>query len=139
MPSVTRVAMATIDAARRLSVRSQLASALSLGFPASAGLMLTVRLATAADLEAINAIYNHYVATSPTMYDDEPTSLEERRQSFESRPPIHPLTVACLTDASGEKIVGYGSLHTFRGKRGYRFVVENSVYVHPDHHRRGIG
>lgn len=95
----------------------------------------TIRLAAAADLEAINAIYNHYVATSTTTYDDQPTSLDERRQSFEARTAIHPLTVALLDG----QIVGYGSLHTFRAKRGYRFVVENSVYVHPDHHRQGVG
>ncbi len=94
-----------------------------------------LRLAEAADLQAINDIYNHYVATSTTTYDDAPTTLEERQQAFAVRPPIHPLTVAVR---DGE-IVGYGSLHTFRAKRGYRFVVENSVYVRPDLQRQGIG
>jgi L-amino acid N-acyltransferase len=96
---------------------------------------MLIRLATADDLGAVNAIYNHYVPISTTTYDDEPMTLEERRQSFESRQPIHPLTVAIRDGA----VVGYGSLHSFRAKRGYRFVVENSVYVHPDHHGQGIG
>jgi L-amino acid N-acyltransferase YncA len=38
-----------------------------------------------------------------------------------------------------DEIVGYGSIHTFRGKRGYRFVVENSVYVRHELQRQGIG
>jgi phosphinothricin acetyltransferase len=113
----------------------------------------SIRLATAADLDAINAIYNHYVAVSTTTYDDEPMTAAERRQWFEGRQPIHPVTVAVLNEGTGPSappasslqptasapIVGYGSLHTFRGKRGYRFVVENSVYVCPDCQRQGIG
>jgi phosphinothricin acetyltransferase len=97
--------------------------------------MLSIRLATADDLDAINAIYNHYVATSTTTYDEEPMTADERRTWFAARDPVHPVTVA---ERNGE-IVGYGSLHTFRAKRGYRFVVENSVYVRDDCQRQGVG
>jgi phosphinothricin acetyltransferase len=97
--------------------------------------MLSIRLASAADLEAINAIYNHYVATSTTTYDEEPMTADERRVWFEGRPPIHPVTAA---ERDGQ-LVGYGSLHPFRSKRGYRFTVENSVYVRHDCQRQGIG
>jgi phosphinothricin acetyltransferase len=96
---------------------------------------IVVRLADAEDLEAINAIYNHYVPVSTTTYDYEPMTLDERRQWFEGRETIHPVTVAV---AEG-RVVGWGSLHTFRKKDGYRTTVENSVYVHPDRHRCGIG
>lgn len=34
---------------------------------------------------------------------------------------------------------GWGALSPFRNLEGYRFTVENSVYVHPDFHRRGLG
>jgi L-amino acid N-acyltransferase YncA len=96
---------------------------------------VSLRLAADADLQAINDIYNHYVAVSTTTYDEEPMTLDERRQAFAARGAIHPLTVA----VQDGRIVGYGSLHAFRAKHGYRFVVENSVYVHPDHQRQGIG
>ena len=99
---------------------------------------LTIRLATADDLPAINAIYNHYVPISTTTYDVEPMSLETRRKWFENRDAIHPVTVAHHEDAPSD-IVGWGSLHTVRGKPGYRLTVENSVYVHPDRQREGIG
>jgi phosphinothricin acetyltransferase len=98
-----------------------------------------IRLAAASDLEAINAIYNHYVPISTTTYDYEPMSMEERRRWFEDREAIHPVTVAGLDERGAEQIVGYGSLHPFRAKIGYRYTVENSVYVHPDHQRQGIG
>jgi phosphinothricin acetyltransferase len=113
--------------------------------------MLQIRLATAADLAAINDIYNHYVPISTTTYDIQPMSLDARRQWFETRDPIHPVTVACDADdesssppasslqPTASPIVGWGSLHTFRNKPGYRLTVENSVYVHPDRQREGIG
>jgi len=127
--------------------------------------MLSIRLATEADLPAINDIYNHYVPISTTTYELEPTTLAERRRWFAGRAPIHPVTVAeqagdrrpqtggaetaaaptlqptaySLQPTACPPILGFGSLHTFRNKPGYRFTVENSVYVHPDHHRMGVG
>lgn len=100
---------------------------------------LSIRPATEADLPTINAIYNHYVAISTTNYDIEPLSMDERRRWFAGRAAIHPVIVVCATVEGAEKIVGWGSLNVFRAKPGYRFAVENSVYVHPDHQRQGIG
>ena len=95
----------------------------------------SIRLATEADLPAINEIYNHYVPISTTTYELTPMTMDERREWFAGREAIHPVTVA----RRGETIVGWGSLHTFRAKAGYRLTVENSVYVHPEHQRSGVG
>lgn len=100
---------------------------------------LTIRPATEDDLPAINAIYNHYVLTSTTTYDLEPLTLEERQRWFTRRAAIHPVIVVCEAAGGAERIVGWGSLNVFRSKPGYWFTVENSVYVHPDHQRQGIG
>jgi phosphinothricin acetyltransferase len=35
--------------------------------------------------------------------------------------------------------VGWGSLSAYHTRSAYRRTVENSVYVHHEHHRRGIG
>ncbi|MEQ8209797.1 MAG: N-acetyltransferase family protein [Lacipirellulaceae bacterium] len=96
---------------------------------------LTIRLATVDDLASINAIYNEYPSTSTTTYDLEPWSLERRQEWFAGREEIHPVTVAYR---NGE-VVGWGALSTFRSRPAYRQTVENSVYVHPDHVRQGIG
>lgn len=96
---------------------------------------LLLRLALDRDLAAINDIYNHYVPISTTTYDVEPTSHAQRQKWYAGREATHPVTVACR----GGCVVGWGSLHPFRGKSGYRFTVENSVYVHPAHQRQGIG
>lgn len=94
-----------------------------------------VRLATADDLAAINEIYNYYVATSTCTYQKDPSTQEERAAWFAAHDPSHPITVA---EKSGH-IVGWGSLSDYRTRWGYRFTVENSVYVRHDAHRLGLG
>ena len=96
---------------------------------------LLIRLATASDLAAINEIYNHYVHSSTCTYQKDPSSAPERAQWFSGHDAHHPITVA---EQAGE-IVGWGALSEFRGRWGYRYTVENSVYVRAGLHRRGIG
>lgn len=96
---------------------------------------IVIREATVADLPDIDGIYNHYVATSTCTYQYEPTTPEERLAWFRARGPNHPVTVAVV---EGE-VVGWGSLSEFRARAGYRFTVENAVYVRHDRQRQGIG
>lgn len=95
----------------------------------------TIRLATLADLPAINEIYNHYVLNSTCTYDEEPTSAAEREVWFLGHGPQHPITVA----ERGAEIVGWASISPFRTRPAYRRTVENSVYVRHDRQRQGIG
>lgn len=95
----------------------------------------TVRPATFADLEAINAIYNHYVLTSTATYQLTPETLEARRDWFARHDAAHPIIVATVADA----VLGWASLSPFHPREAYARTVENSVYVHHDHHRRGLG
>ena len=48
---------------------------------------------------------------------------------------MHPIIVA----ESKKHIVGWGSLSAYHARSAYRRTVENSVYVHHECHRRGIG
>jgi phosphinothricin acetyltransferase len=97
--------------------------------------MLTIRLATAADLPAINAIYNHYVRTSTCTYQTEPSTDAERAEWFADRDARLPVTVAELDG----RVAGWGSLNRFHARAAYRFTTENSVYVDHAMHRQGIG
>ncbi len=97
--------------------------------------MIHIRLAESRDLPAINDIYNHYVLTSTTTYQEIPSTLDERHAWFANRPAGHVVTVAELDG----RVVGWGSLGTFRIRSAYRFTVENSIYVHHDMHRKRIG
>jgi L-amino acid N-acyltransferase YncA len=96
---------------------------------------LTIRLASAADLSAINAIYNHFVLHSTATYQTEPETADDRAAWFAHHGRAHPVTVA---ERDG-LIVGWGSLSPFHRRAAYSHTVENSVYVHHEHHRRGIG
>ena len=95
----------------------------------------TVRLATEADLPAINAIYNHYVRTSTTTYQETEDTLQDRLTWFRARDQRHVVTVALIDGV----VVGWASLNVFRARSAYRFTCENSVYVAHDQFRRGIG
>lgn len=94
-----------------------------------------IRPAAAGDLAAINDIYNHYVLHSTCTYQESPEPIEGRRQWFGQHGPAHPVTVGELD----QQIVGWGSLSAFHARSAYRYTVENSVYVHHEFHRRGIG
>lgn len=96
---------------------------------------LTIRLATQADLAAINAIYNHYVLHSTCTYQEEPSTDDERAAWFAAHGPKHPITVA---ERAGE-VLGWGSLSKFHPRSAYGRTVENSVYVRHDLHRQGLG
>ena len=95
-----------------------------------------VRLATPADLPAINDIYNYYVDRSTCTYQTEHETLADRQAWFAEHPPDkYPITVA---DMDGT-VVGWGSLSRFRPRAAYAPTVEASVYIHHDYHRRGLG
>jgi len=98
---------------------------------------LQVRPATGDDLQAVNDIYNHYVAESHITFDVEPVSMEQRREWFTHYGPAgrHRLFVA----EDGGRVVGYASSSRFRPKPGYLTSVETSVYLEPDATGRGAG
>lgn len=98
--------------------------------------VFAIRLATAADLLAINDIYNYYVPRSTCTYQLEPETLVARQAWFEHHPPDrYPVTVAEID----QQIVGWGSLSKFRDRAAYDPTVEASIYIHHDFHRRGLG
>ena len=96
-----------------------------------------VRAATDEDLEAINDIYNHYVRETHITFDDEPVTIEWRRDWFGHYAATgrHRLLVA--TDDGG--VVGYTSSSRFRPKPGYITSVETSIFLHPDAVGKGFG
>jgi L-amino acid N-acyltransferase len=96
---------------------------------------LQLRLAEAGDLGAINEIYNYYVLHSTCTYQESPEPMEGREKWFADHGPRHPVIVAEMEG----KIVGWGSLSAYHVRSAYRHTVENSVYVHHEFHRRGIG
>jgi phosphinothricin acetyltransferase len=94
-----------------------------------------LRDATVADLTAINDIYNHYVRNCTCAWEDDPTTLPQRREWLDSHGSKYPIIVVQLCD----ELIGWGSLSPFHRRSGYRFTVEDSIYIRPDAQGRGIG
>jgi phosphinothricin acetyltransferase len=97
--------------------------------------MTTLRLATANDLQAINTIYNHSVLYSTATYQTEPSTDTERAAWFAAHGQKHPVIVAEIDG----RVVGWGSLSPYHARAAFARTVENSVYIHKDFHRRGVG
>ncbi|MEU7768730.1 N-acetyltransferase family protein [Nocardia sp. NPDC049190] len=87
------------------------------------------------DLPPILTIHNTNIAASTAIWDTEQVQLDERVAWFRDRTGAGlPVLVAAI---DGE-LAGYASYGPWRTKSGYRFTVENSVYVDERFHRRGI-
>ena len=97
---------------------------------------MDLRDATAADIPSIQAIYAHHVLHGLASFEVEPPSPAEMRRRFESiSTGGYPYLVAC--DGSG--VLGYAYASAYRTRPGYRYTVEDSVYVSPALVGRGIG
>jgi L-amino acid N-acyltransferase YncA len=96
---------------------------------------IIIRPASPADLADINVIFNYYVAHSTCVWTTTPCSEAERKAWYEGRSEAMPVLVA---ECSGH-IVGWGALSSFRTAYTLAGTLEDSVYVHHDFHRRGIG
>ncbi|MBV9412708.1 MAG: N-acetyltransferase [Acidimicrobiia bacterium] len=96
---------------------------------------MLVRLAHATDAEAIRAIYNVEVTESTVTFDLVPRSHDEQREWLAAHSGAHPAIVA----ADGDTVVGFGSLSLYKDRPAYSTTVEDSVYVHRDWRRKGVG
>lgn len=98
--------------------------------------MFLVRSATELDVSAIAEIYAHYVIHSAATFELEPpscTEIERRRAEILSHG--FPYLVA----ESDGRVTGYAYACHYRARPAYRFTVEDSVYIHPDFQRLGLG
>src|SRR3954471_4916464 len=97
---------------------------------------LEIRPAAAADLPAITEIYEHAVRYGTATFELIPPDLAEMTQRFET---LMDGGFSYLVAALEGGVVGYAYAGAYRPRPAYRFTVENSVYLQPAIHRRGIG
>lgn len=98
--------------------------------------MADIRPATVADCAAVADIYRHYVENTVATFD------------LEAPPEGHWETKLATIGAAGrpflvaverDRVVGFAYLGDFRDKAAYDRTVEDTIYLHPDAGRRGIG
>jgi phosphinothricin acetyltransferase len=95
-----------------------------------------VRPATHEDLPAIQAIYAHHVLHGLASFEEVPPDTDEMRRRFDE---VQGRGLPYLVGESGGAVVGYGYCNLFRTRSGYRFALEDSIYVKDGQAGRGIG
>lgn len=97
---------------------------------------LVIRPATLADIPAITRIYAHAVLHGTASFELEPPTEAEMAKRMQALLDGNfPYFVAEIDG----KVAGYAYASLYRTRPAYRFTVEDSVYVAPDMHRRGVG
>lgn len=96
----------------------------------------TIRDATDADMEAVAAIYRHYVATSAATFEVTPPTVSEMTRRFQDLTQGH---MPYLVAEQDGVIAGYAYAGPYRTRWGYRYTVEDSVYMDQEHLGKGIG
>ena len=95
-----------------------------------------IRPAAEADLPAITKIYEHAVLHGTATFELIPPDLAEMTRRFKSLiDGGFPYFVGVLDGRVG----GYAYAGPYRPRPAYRFTVENSIYLDPAIHRRGVG
>ncbi|AEF21235.1 arsinothricin resistance N-acetyltransferase ArsN1 family B [Pseudomonas fulva] len=97
--------------------------------------MIDVRLASASDAEAIQAIYSPVVLNTAISFEEIPPSLEDMRRRIVATLETYPYLVAEQTGA----VVGYAYASQHRARAAYRWAVDVTVYIAEDARRQGVG
>jgi len=96
-----------------------------------------IRNVSLTDSAALTELYNYYIRTSGATFEEVEITEEEMRERitkihFEKQFPY------LIFEEEGA-VIGYAYASTFRDRISYRFTVESTVYVHPNHFGKGIG
>ncbi|WP_165246841.1 GNAT family N-acetyltransferase [Paludisphaera soli] len=102
----------------------------------SPGPPIVVRDALGSDMEAVRAVYAHHVLNGRATLEEVPPTTEEMAVRREA---VLALGLPYLVAERDGRIVGYCYASTYRPRAGYRFTVEDSIYVADGFARRGIG
>ena len=99
---------------------------------------------TPQDLDAITAIYAHHVLHGSASFEVEPPSRDEMRARLDLLVENGFPVLVCRRDqtdsALGDPaIIGYAYAGPHKARAGYSGTVEDSVYVHPNAVREGVG
>jgi phosphinothricin acetyltransferase len=97
---------------------------------------IVIRPARLADIAAIAGIYRHAVLTGTATFEIEPPDEEEMSRRWRALcDGGYPYHVAEFEGA----VAGYAYSGPYRTRPAYYWTVEDSIYVDPRMHRRGIG
>lgn len=97
---------------------------------------LIIRPATAADAEALAAIYGDAVLHGLGTFEEIPPQPEEMARRLAA---VHDKGMPYFVAELDGQVVAYAYASPFRPRTGYRYTAETSVYVAPPAKGRGLG
>jgi len=86
---------------------------------------------------AILAIFNDAIVNSTALYDYKPRAPESMGPWFATKR-SNGFPVIGAEDDAGQ-LLGFASYGSFRAWPAYKYSVEHSIYIHPDHRGAGLG
>ena len=81
-------------------------------------------------------IYNYYIVNSYANFEEKKLTFNQFHNNYKN---IIKNKLPYLVALSEKKVVGLAYLTRFREKSGYRFAFENTIYVHDQFTKQGIG
>ena len=99
--------------------------------------MPTIRIASKADLPALQAISNHYIEHSVTNFKTTPLDAEGFGAWFGMFSESGPYRL--LVAEEDGAILGYAATIEFNSRAAYSTSAAVSIYLHPDKCRAGVG
>ncbi len=97
---------------------------------------MLIRPSRTDDMEQVTAIYQYAVVHGSASFEVDPPDTEDM---IRRRDALVGAGFPYLVADEGGTICGYAYIGAYRPRAAYRFAVEDSIYIHPDHHGRGIG
>ena len=98
--------------------------------------MTTIRPSHDTDLPAITAIYAHHVLHGTGTFETTPPTEAEMAAR---RADVLAKGLPWLVAEEEGRVLGYAYCQWFKPRPAYRFSAEDSIYLHPDAHGRGLG
>jgi phosphinothricin acetyltransferase len=96
----------------------------------------TIRQVTETDAERICTIYNHYIATTTISFEEEPVTPADMAKRIAD---VRAAKLPWLVMLDGDTLIGYAYATKWRVRAAYRFAVETTVYLDPQHVGKGAG
>ena len=97
--------------------------------------MVTIQTATEQDIPELLEIYNDIIINTTAVWHEEPHTLAMRQEWFalkkEQGFPV-------FTAVEQGRVIGFSTIGPFRPWFGYRYTVENSVYVTSNSRGKGV-
>lgn len=88
------------------------------------------------DLDAITRIYSHHVLHGTGTFETTPPSLADMTAR---RADVLAKGLPWLVAEEGGQVLGFAYGNWFKPRPAYRFSVEDSIYMDPAAHRKGVG